>query len=105
MTLFTSILDKIFPPATPAAKVDLGAALSDSAARKGGGGAYHTSIIDLLKLLDLDSSLAARADLATELGVSTGQPDTAAQNIALHKAVIAKLAASGAVVPDSLRNG
>lgn len=71
---------------------------------KGGGGNYKTSIVDLLTLLDLDSSLTARKELAEELGVHAGDPGTAEQNIALHKAVIAKLAENGGVVPDSLRN-
>jgi hypothetical protein len=73
------------------------------ASLKGGGGNYQTSIVDLLKLLDLDSSLSARKELAQELGVS-GEDGSAEKNIALHKAVMAKLAENGGVVPDSLRN-
>ena len=88
----------------PAQNVDVGAVLSEMAAAKGGGGNYQTSIVDLLKLLDLDSSLDARKELATELGVRAGADGTAEQNIALHKAVMAKLAENGGVVPDSLRN-
>jgi hypothetical protein len=71
---------------------------------KGGGGNYQSSIVDLLKLLDLDSSLAARKELAEELNVHAGDHGSAEQNIALHKAVIAELEKSGGVVPDSLRN-
>ena len=71
---------------------------------KSGGGNYRTSIVDLLKLLDLDSSLEARKELAEELGVRAGDDGSAEQNIALHKAVMAKLADNGGVVPDSLRN-
>ena len=78
--------------------------LSDLASKKGGGGNYRTSIVDLLKLLDLDSSLDARKQLATELNVSAGAPGTAEQNIALQKAVMRQLAANGGKVPDSLRN-
>ena len=128
MSIFGSIMDKIFhhesaapaapPPvaapeaaapaaATPAAapqQVDVGAVLSAMAEMKGGGGNYKTSIVDLLSLLDLDSSLTARKELADELGVHAGDPGTAEQNIALHKAVIAKLQENGGVVPDSLRN-
>ena len=68
------------------------------------GGNYRTSIVDLLKLLDLDSSLSARKELAEELGVHAGDHGTAEQNIALHRAVMDKLAANGGVVPASLRN-
>jgi hypothetical protein len=58
----------------------------------------------LLKLLDLDSSLDARKELADELGVHAGDNGSAEQNIALHKAVMNKLAENGGMVPDSLRN-
>ena len=91
-------------PAAPAQSVDVGAVLSEMAAMKNGGGNYQTSIVDLLKLLDLDSSLAARKELGQELGVHAGDDGTAEQNIALHKAVMAKLAENGGIVPDSLRN-
>ena len=84
--------------------VDVGAVLSAMAEMKGGGGNYQSSIVDLLKLLDLDSSLDARKELATELGVHAGADGSAEQNIALHKAVMDKLAENGGVVPDSLRN-
>ncbi len=132
MGIFGSIMDKIFhhkpaaapqaapaapaPAAAPAAapaqpapaapapqNVDVGAVLTEMASLKGGGGNYQTSIVDLLKLLDLDSSLSARKELAEELGVS-GEDGSAEKNIALHKAVMAKLAENGGVVPDSLRN-
>jgi hypothetical protein len=84
--------------------VDVDAVLADLASKKGGGGNYRTSIVDLLKLLDLDSSLEARKQLATELNVNAGAPGTAEQNIALQKAVMRQLAANGGKVPDSLRN-
>jgi hypothetical protein len=90
--------------AAPAQSVDVGAVLSEMAAAKGGGGNYKTSIVDLLKLLDLDSGLGARKELAEELGVSAGEHGSAEQNIALHKAVMDKLAANGGIVPDDLRN-
>ena len=130
MGIFGSIMDKIFhhgskpapqaapasaapataptAPAAPAAavpaSVDVGAVLSEMASLKGGGGNYQTSIVDLLKLLDLDSSLSARKELGQELGVHAGADGSAEQNIALHKAVMAKLAENGGVVPDNLRN-
>ncbi|CAM3352607.1 MULTISPECIES: DUF3597 family protein [Sphingomonas] len=94
-------------PAAPAPapqNVDVGAVLSEMASMKGGGGNYQSSIVDLLKLLDLDSSLSARKELANELGVHAAEDGSAEQNIALHKAVMAKLAENGGIVPDSLRN-
>ena len=92
-------------PAPQAAQnVDVGAVLSEMASMKGGGGNYQTSIVDLLKLLDLDSSLQARKELADELNVHVGEDGSAEENIALHKAVMAKLAENGGVVPDDLRN-
>ncbi|MFD1787895.1 DUF3597 domain-containing protein [Sphingomonas floccifaciens] len=93
------------PQAAPAATpgVDVGAVLSEMAAMKNGGGNYQTSIVDLLKLLDLDSSLADRKELAEELNVHVGEDGSAEQNIALHKAVMNKLSENGGVVPDSLR--
>jgi hypothetical protein len=92
------------PAAAPAQNVDVGAVLSEMAAAKGGGGNYQSSIVDLLKLLDLDSSLDARKQLANELNVHAGADGSAEENIALHKAVMEKLAENGGVVPDSLRN-
>ena len=57
----------------------------------------------MLKLLDLDSSLNARKELGQELGVHAGDDGSAEQNIALHKAVMQKLAENGGKVPDSLK--
>ena len=93
-------------PSSPAQpqNVDVGAVLSEMAAMKGGGGNYQTSIVDLLKLLDLDSSLDARKELANELNVHVGADGSAEENIALHKAVMQKLAENGGVVPENLRN-
>lgn len=91
--------------AAPAAQpVDVEAVLTQMASAGGGGGNWRTSIVDLLKLLDLDSSLAARKELGQELGVHAGADGSAEQNIALHKAVMAKLAANGGKVPADLRN-
>lgn len=84
--------------------VDVDAVLSQLASKKGGGGNYRESIVDLLKLLDLDSSLNARKELASELGVHAGADGTAEQNIALHKAVMRKVAENGGKVPDSMRH-
>lgn len=89
---------------TPSA-VDVGAVLEAMASMKDDhGGNYKTSIVDLLKLLDLDSSLSARKELGHELGVHAGADGSAEQNIALHRAVMDKLAENGGVIPDNLRN-
>lgn len=86
----------------PSPPVDVEKVLTDLAAKKGGGGNWRTSIVDLLKLLDLDSSLAARKTLGQELGVHAGADGSAEQNIALQKAVWVKLAENGGHVPASL---
>ena len=88
---------------TPAT-VDVGAVLANMAEAKGDGGNYKSSIVDLLKLLDLDSSLEARKELAEELNVNVGDHGSAEQNIALHKAVMQKLAENGGIVPADLRD-
>jgi hypothetical protein len=84
--------------------VDVDAVLQQMASKKGGGGNYRTSIVDLLKLLDLDSGLEARKELAQELGVNAGAAGSAEQNIALQKAVMRKLEENGGKVPDSLKH-
>ena len=94
-------------PSAPAGQqlqnVDIDKVLSDMAAKKGGGGNYRESIVDLLKLLDLDSSLNARKELAQELNVNAGAHGSAEQNIALHKAVMKKVAENGGKVPESMK--
>lgn len=93
------------PQAAPsAAEVDVEAILEQKAAAKGGGGNWRTSIVDLLRLLDIDSSLDARKELATELNVHAGDHGSAEQNIALSKAVWKKLAENGGRVPASLKD-
>ena len=93
------------PTFTPTPEtVDVGAVLANLADAKGGGGNYKSSIVDLLKLLDLDSSLEARRELGEELGVRAGENGSAEQNIALHKAVMQKLAENGGIVPADLRD-
>ena len=84
--------------------VDVEAVLIQLASTKGGGGNWRTSVVDLLKLLDLDSSSSARKNLANELNVHAGADGSAEQNIALQKAVMVKIAESGGKVPDSLRH-
>lgn len=64
---------------------------------------WRTSIVDLLKLLDIDSSFAARKALATELGCPADlMGDSAKMNVWLHKAVLARIAANGGNVPGEL---
>jgi hypothetical protein len=91
------------PAAAPAEPVDVEAVLTQMADEKGGGGNWRESIVDLLKLLDIDSSLDARAHLADELNVHAADDGTAEQNEALIKAVWAKLEENGGKVPDSLK--
>ena len=64
--------------------------------------AWTTSIVDLMKLLKLDSSLTARKTLAHELGYTGDTKDSAKMNIWLHKAVMTKLAENGGVVPKDM---
>ncbi len=90
--------------AAPAQPVDVEAVLEQMAQAKGGGGNWRTSIVDLLKLLDLDSSLAARRDLAQELNVHAGADGSAEENEALSKAVWKALADNGGHVPASLKD-
>ena len=97
------------PPAqaaapAPAQPVDVEAVLSQIAAQKGRPSNWKTSIVDLLTLLDMDPSLAARKELANELNIHVGADGSAKENIALHKAVMAKLAANGGKVPADLRD-
>lgn len=64
---------------------------------------WKTSIVDLMKLLNLDSSYANRKELAEEVGIE-GYSGSAEDNIALHKAVMRKLAEAGGIVPDDLKD-
>jgi hypothetical protein len=90
--------------AAPAQPVDVEAILTQKAAAAGRPSNWRTSIVDLLQLLGLDSSLAARKELAQELDIHVGADGSAEENIALHKAVMAKLAANGGKVPADLMN-
>ena len=64
---------------------------------------WRNSIVDLMKLLDLDSSLSARKELAKELNYTGDMNDSAGMNVWLHKQVMVKLAENGGKVPDSLK--
>ena len=89
-------------PAAPSAPVDVEAVLTQMAATKGQNLNWRTSIVDLMKVLDLDSSHANRLELAKELGFTGDTNDSASMNIWLHKQVMAKLAQSGGKVPADL---
>jgi len=89
--------------AAPAEPVDVEAVLSALADQKGGGGNWRASIVDLLKMLDIDSSLDARAHLADELNVHVADNGTAEQNEALIKGVWAELEKNGGTIPDSFK--
>ena len=65
---------------------------------------WRRSIVDLMKLLNLDSSLSARKELANELHYTGNTKDSAAMNIWLHKQVMQKLADNGGKVPDDLKS-
>jgi hypothetical protein len=90
------------PPA-PIALVDVVGQLERRAAANPQKLNWRTSIVDLLKLLDIDSSFAARKELATELGCPADlMGDSAKMNMWLHKTVLARIAANGGNVPKEL---
>jgi 3-oxoacyl-ACP reductase-like protein len=89
-------------PAAPAAPVDVAAVLNSLAATQAERLDWHHSIVDLLKLVGLDSSLAARKELATDLGYTGALDGSAAMNLWLHKEVMKKLADNGGKVPQEL---
>jgi hypothetical protein len=86
------------------AEVDVKALLDDMASKNSQKLNWKTSIVDLMKLLDLDSSLGERKELAKELGYTGDMDDSATMNIWLHKQVMNKLAANGGKVPADLRD-
>ena len=89
---------------TPAPKeVDVEAVLNQLNAKSPQKLNWQTSIVDLMKLVGMDSSLQHRKELAAELGYKGDSNDSAAMNVWLHKAVMQKLAANGGKVPDKLR--
>jgi len=124
MGIFSNIMGKIFghkpkpkaapaptaptaptPTAAPAATttaVDVEAMLEDMAEANPQKLNWRTSIVDLMKLVGMESSLAERKELADELGYTGDKADSAAMNIWLHKAVLKKLAENGGKVPATL---
>ncbi|MEX5684640.1 DUF3597 domain-containing protein [Pseudomonas silesiensis] len=91
-------------PTAAISEVDVASKLEALASQQGGQLNWRTSIVDLLKLLNIDSSLAARKELAAELHYTGSTDDSAAMNIWLHSAVMKKLAENGGKVPADLLN-
>ena len=119
MSVFGSIMSAIFghgsaqasasptapPTAPPAQTVDVAAIVDKAAAATGEKLAWRTSIVDLMKALNLDSSQAARKQLATELKYTGNMGDSAAMNVWLHKQIMQKLAANGGKLPSDIKAG
>jgi zona occludens toxin (predicted ATPase) len=92
------------PAAAPAQSVDVAPILDKAVKAKGEKLEWRTSIVDLMKALDIDSSLGARKELAHELGYTGDTNDSATMNIWLHKQVMAKLAANGGKLPPDIKH-
>jgi len=92
------------PAAAPIEQVDVEAVLTGMAASSGQPLNWRSSIVDLLKLLGLDSSLQSRKELAAELHYTGDTNDSATMNIWLHRQVMNKLAANGGKVPADLKD-
>ncbi len=91
--------------AAPApATVDVAPILDQAVKAKGEKLEWRTSIVDLMKALDIDSSFAARKELAKELGYTGDSNDSASMNIWLHKQVMTKLAANGGKLPPEIKH-
>jgi hypothetical protein len=94
------------PAATgaPAQTVDVAPILDNAVKAKGEKLEWRTSIVDLMKALDIDSSFTARKELAKELGYTGDSNDSASMNIWLHKQVMTKLAANGGKLPPEIKH-
>ena len=92
------------PAAAPAQTVDVAPILDKAVADKKEKLEWRTSIVDLMKALDIDSSLSARKELAHELGYTGDTNDSASMNIWLHKQVMTKLAANGGKLPPDIKH-
>ncbi|KPF90340.1 DUF3597 domain-containing protein [Rhodopseudomonas palustris] len=88
----------------PTQTVDVAPILDKAVADKGEKLEWRTSIVDLMKALDIDSSLSARKELAKELGFTGDMNDSASMNIWLHKQVMTKLAANGGKLPADIKH-
>jgi Domain of unknown function (DUF3597) len=94
----------VAPAAAPAQTVDVAPILDKAVAAKKEKLEWRTSIVDLMKALDIDSSLGARKELAKELGYTGDTNDSASMNIWLHKQVMTKLAANGGRLPPEIKH-
>ena len=117
MSVFGSIMSAIFgqgsvqasssptaEPGTPSTQtIDVAAIVDKAAAAKGEKLVWRTSIVDLMRALDLDSSLSARKELAMELEHIGNTDDSAAMNVWLHKRIMGALAANGGKVPADIK--
>jgi hypothetical protein len=90
--------------ASSGASVDVAPILDKAVAAKNEKLEWRTSIVDLMKALDIDSSLNARKELAKELNYTGDTGDSAGMNIWLHKQIIAKIIANGGKVPADLKH-
>ena len=90
--------------APAAATVDVAPILDQAVKAKGEKLEWRTSIVDLMKALDIDSSFSARKELAKELGYTGDSNDSASMNIWLHKQVMIKLAANGGKLPPEIKH-
>jgi Domain of unknown function (DUF3597) len=90
--------------ATPAQTVEVAPILDKAVAAKKEKLEWRTSIVDLMKALDIDSSLGARKELAKEFGYTGDSNDSASMNIWLHKQVMTKLAANGGKLPPDIKH-
>jgi len=90
--------------AAPGATVDVAPILDAAVKAKGERLEWRTSIVDLMKALDIDSSFSARKELAKELGYTGDSNDSASMNIWLHKQVMTKLAANGGKLPPEIKH-
>ena len=108
MSIFGDIMGAIFGKRaeagpTPTQMIDVEKVLNERAAKNKEKLDWRHSIVDLMKLLELDSSQTARKQLATELKYDGDMNDSAKMNIWLHKHVMRKLAENGGKVPDDLK--
>src|SRR5260221_7011418 len=92
------------PASTPAQAIDIAPVLHKAVADKKEKLQWRTSIVDLMKALDIDSSLGARKELAMELGYTGDTSDSASMNIWLHKQVMTKFAANGGKLPPEIKH-
>jgi hypothetical protein len=92
------------PRSAPPQSVDVAAILDKAVAAKREKMEWRTSIVDLMKALDIDSSLAARKELAKELGYTGDTNNSASMNVWLHKQVMAQLAAHGGKLPPEIKH-